>query len=466
LAVCNGTKKALGELVLNIDGLAKKILCIDKDPDVSKVMVEIVNQSFDSNVVQVFFSATIDQGLQKMQEEIVDIVLCHAQIKGDQDGFEVCREIRKKYPRCAVITMSDFDPETDYANKANSAGAEAHLSKPIRKGEFLFAVNSILRGARQDNTIHEKNQQLEQALSQLKAFHKKVASLNQELQTDKRYLGTNLQEMKNLNAQLEEKNTQISSMVEELGRRFESTEALLVNIIELRQPEHRGHVDRVAKISMFIAEKMVLSDYQTRNINTAARLHELGIAALPTMEKRKEALDEGKNRSHTNHPLVGEMLLKGFPGFEMIANIIRHLHENVDGSGFPDKLYGDRIPLGSRIVSAASYFDHFRTSNPEKSPMDAMAIMSPLSGKFFDEQVMDFLGKYAHTQMGPEQNKTLDCSVFALVEGMELASNIYSESGINLLMKGTVLNADILSKILKFHAVDPIDGAVKIKQPT
>ena len=92
--------------------------------------------------------------------------------------------------------------------------------------------------------------------------------------------------------------------------------------------------------------------------------------------------------------------------------------------------------------------------------------MNPLSGKFFDEQVMDFLGKFAHTQLGPEQNKTLDCSVFALVEGMELASNIYSESGINLLMKGTVLNADILNKILKFHAVDPIDGSVKIKQPT
>jgi response regulator RpfG family c-di-GMP phosphodiesterase len=225
-------------------------------------------------------------------------------------------------------------------------------------------------------------------------------------------------------------------------------------------------VDRVAQISMFVAEKMNLTEYQIRNIKTAARLHELGIAALPTLEKRIEALDEGKNRSHTNHPLVGEMLLKGFPGFEMIANIIRHLHENVDGSGFPDKLYGDRIPVGSRIVSAASYYDHFRISNPDDSPLEALEVMNPLGGKFFDEQVMDFLRKFAHTQLGPEQNKTLDCSVFALVEGMELASNIYSESGINLLMEGTVLNGDILNKILKFHAVDPIDGAVKIKQPT
>lgn len=451
---------------MRIKGLVKNILCIDEDPNLSKVVVDIINHAFDSDMVQVFHSVTSEQGFQRMQEAPADIVLCNAHLHGEKDGFEICRQIRKNYPQCAVIIMSAYDTETDYASKAYEAGAQAYLSKPIKKGDFLFAVNSVLRVAQLDTAIHEKNQQLEEGLGQLKAFHKKVASLNNELHADKRRLGINLQEMTDLNSQLEEKNSQISSMVEELGRRFECTETLLVNIIELRQPEHRGHVDRVAKISIFIAEKMSLTDYQIRNIKTAARLHELGIAALPTREKRIAALDEGKNRSHTNHPLVGEMLLKGFPGFELIANILRHLHENVDGSGFPDKLYGDRIPIGSRIVSAASYYDHFRISNPDESPLDALAVMSPLCGKFFDEQVMDFLGKYAHTQMSPENNKTLDCSVFALVEGMELASNIYSESGINLLMKGTVLNADILNKIMKFHAVDPIIGAVKIKQPT
>lgn len=451
---------------MSIEGLAKNILCIDDDPDLSKVIVGIINQSFDSDNVQVFHSETSEQGLHRMQEVSTDIVLCNAKLSGENDGFEVCRQIRQKHPQCAVIILSDHDAEADDASKANEAGAEAYLSKPIKKGEFLFTVNSLLRVAQLDTAIHEKNQQLEEALGQLKTFHKQVAGLNSELQSDQRRLGTNLQEMKELNSQLEEKNTQISSMVEELGRRFASTEDLLVNIIELRQPEHRGHVDRVAKISMFIAEKMNLTEYQTRNIKTAARLHELGIAALPTREKRIEALDEGKNRSHTNHPLVGEMLLKGFPGFELIANILRHLHENVDGSGFPDKLYGDRIPLGSRIVSAASYFDHYRISNADDGPMEALAVMNPLCGKFFDEQVMDFLGIYAKTQLAPESEKNLDCSVFALVEGMELASNIYSESGINLLMTGTVLNADILNKILKFHAVDPIVGAVKIKQPT
>lgn len=101
-------------------------------------------------------------------------------------------------------------------------------------------------------------------------------------------------------------------------------------------------------------------------------MHELGIVAMPIIEKRKEAVNEEeldyiKDKPKTNHPLAGEMLLKEFPGFEMVAEIIRHLHENVHGSGSPDGMYGDRIPMGSRIVSAASYFDHNKMAHPDRS---------------------------------------------------------------------------------------------------
>lgn len=443
----------------------KKILCIDEDPALSKRVREIIDHAFDAGEVQIIHSSTGEQGLDEMLKTPADIVLCDIQLSGI-NGFDICRQIRKRHPRCAIILMSPYEPETDVAIKASEAGADSYFSKPVKKGEFLFTVNSVLRAAQQDNTIYEKNRQLEESLEQLKAFHKMVAGLNKELQIDKRRLGANLQEVTELNRQLEEKNLQISSMVEELGHRFESTESLIASIIEMHQADHRGHSERVAEISTFIAEKMQLTEYQIRNIKSAARLHELGIVALPSKEKRLEAMNEGQSRSRTNHSLVGEMLLKSFPGFELAANIIRHLHENVDGSGFPDNLYGDRIPIGSRIVSAASYFDHCRISNPDASPSETFAVIDQQRGKFFDEDVLNYLDEYVQTEMKSDDGKILECSVFALVEGMELASNIYSESGINILMKGTILNADILSKILNFHAVDPIAGTVKIKQPT
>ena len=161
---------------MSIKGLVKNILCIDEDLNLPRAVMDIINHSFDSDMVQVSHSATSEQGLQRMQEAPADIVLCNAQLRGEKDGFEVCRQIRKNYPQCAVIIMSAYGTEADYASKASSAGAEAHLLKPIRKGEFLIAVNSVLRVARMDSALHEKNQQLEEALGQLKAFHKKVSS--------------------------------------------------------------------------------------------------------------------------------------------------------------------------------------------------------------------------------------------------------------------------------------------------
>ncbi len=450
---------------MDISGPVKKILCIDDDPNLSTVVKGILDPSLGGARVQFYQSGTSEEGLQRLRETRADIVLCNIQLNG-MDGFEVCREIRKQYPQCAVILMSDYAAEQDYASKASEAGADSYLSKPIKRGELLFVVNFVMRVAQLNNAVYEKNKQLEESLEQLKLFHKKVAGLNEELQSDKRRLGSNLREMTDFNVQLEEKNAQISSMVEELGHRFESTEALLASIIELHQVDHRGHSERVAEISTFIAEKMNLSEYQIRNVKTAARLHELGIVALPTPEKRIEAADEKRNRMRTNHPLVGEMLLKGFPGFELIATIIRHLHENVDGSGSPDGLYGDRIPIGARIVSAVSYFDHSRVSNPNCTPADTFAVIDQQSGTVFDETVLNYLNEYVETRMHTDDEKSLDCSVFALVEGMQLASDIYSESGINLLRKGTVLNRDTLNKIIKFHAVDPIAGNIKIKQPS
>jgi len=241
------------------------------------------------------------------------------------------------------------------------------------------------------------------------------------------------------------------------------THDLLANIIELHQSHHRGHAERVAGISVFVAEKLGLSEHQVQNIKTAAEIHELGIVSLPTEKKIDEAVDEKSGRKFTNHPLVAEMLLKAFPGFELVSNIIRHLHENVDGTGIPDHLAGDRIPAGSRIISAASYYDHALTGDYKRTPTEAYAQMENEAGVMFDEKIVSLIGEWIEKQ-SPEKENTVECSVFALKEGMELASDIYSESGINLLRRGTVLKRDMLNRILKFHNMDPIVGTVRVRQ--
>lgn len=449
---------------------AKKFLSIDDDRTLQMIVKQILSKSFGPQVLEVFQAGTGEEGLKMMREIQPDIILCDIHMPG-MDGFEVCQKVRELKLRSAVILMSAYDSEQDNAIKASETGADAYLSKPLKKGELLFVVNFVMRVAHLNDAVFEKNKQLEASLGQLKQFHQKLASLNEELRNDKRRLGVSLKEMTELNDQLENKNQQISSMVEELASRFDSTEGLLATIIELHQTEHRGHSERVTEAAIYMAEKLGQTEYQIRNVKSAARLHELGIVAMPTIEKRTEAtndeqLDDIKDKPKTNHPLVGEMLLKEFPGFELVAEIIRHLHENVDGTGSPDGMYGDRIPMGSRIISAASYFDHNKMAHPDRPNEEVLAKMDEKTGMIFDESVMRALGEYVAQLGTTEEVATMECSVFALAEGMELAVDIISASGINLLRKGTVLDQETLDKILKFHNVDPISGIIKVKQPS
>lgn len=125
---------------------------------------------------------------------------------------------------------------------------------------------------------------------------------------------------------------------------------------------------------------------------------------------------------------------------------------------------GDQIPVGSRIISAASYYDHTVMANPKMKKDKILETIENESGILFDERVVSLIGEYISSQTPDEGGKSVDVSVFALKPGMRLASDIYSESGINLLRKGTVLEKELLNRIMKFHNVDPIVGTVRIRQ--
>jgi len=440
-------------------------MCISDDPGLSESVQGILKGEFESDVLE-FHSISgesLESIVQQVEKMVPEIILCDLPLKG-VDGYGLCREIRKKKLASSVLILSEYDPSADPSLKIREAGGDGYLTKPLKKGDLLFAVHYALRVGSLSDSVLTKSRLLENSFKELKSLHGKMADMDEELQEDKERLGEHIKDMLRLNSQLEGKNSQISLMNQELSKRFDSTVGLLANIIELHQSDHRGHSERVAEIARFIAMKMELSDSHIQNVYTAARLHELGIVSLPRNENVDDVVNEEKSRKYTNHPLVGEMLLKGFPGFEMTADIIRHMHENVDGSGNPDGLMGDRIPVGSRIVSVASYYDHACLADKEKNPSEILKMVEGKAGTLFDENIVSWLGTFLETQDNESQEKAVECSVFALEEGMELSSDIYSESGINLLRKGTIINKEILGKILKFNNVDPVVGNIKVNQ--
>ena len=405
----------------------KKLLFVDDDPAMVKVAAKILGNALGPDLIEFHDAMSGERGLKKADDLQPDIVICDIHMPG-MNGFEFCQRVRQSGLPATVILMSAYDEDEDYAIQAKETGADAFLVKPIKKGELLFIVNFILQIEHLNQAVHIKNQELEDSIALLKQAHEQMSGMNNEL-----------------------------------AERFDSTVGLLTNIIEINQSQHRGHSERVAEISIFIGQKMKLPKDAIENLRIAAQLHELGIVSLPRDETVEDALDEIKNRHRTSHPMIADMLLKGFAGFESVAGIIRHMHENVDGSGKPDGLVGEQIPLGSRILSVASFYDHYMVSHPDSSILEILKEVEQVNGTWFDENVVSLLSEYSKFQNQLGDEKTISCSVFALKEGMVLASDIYSESGINLLRKGTVLDRDMVNNIIKFNNVDPVEGQIQVK---
>ena len=151
----------------------KRFLCIDDDRTLLLIVKQILTKSFGTQTLEVFQASTGEEGLQIMREIKPDIILCDIHMPG-MDGFEVCQRVRELKLRSAVILMSAYDAEQDNAIKASDTGADAYLSKPIKKGELLFVVNFVMRVAHLNDTVFEKNKQLEASLVQLKQFSYQV----------------------------------------------------------------------------------------------------------------------------------------------------------------------------------------------------------------------------------------------------------------------------------------------------
>jgi HD-GYP domain-containing protein (c-di-GMP phosphodiesterase class II) len=159
----------------------------------------------------------------------------------------------------------------------------------------------------------------------------------------------------------------------ELKRTYRETVRTLVKIIEMHDPYTAGHSDRVAIYSRRLCESLGLSTKETERIELAAYLHDLGKIHLELsgIVRKEGKLTEEERRLVRLHSVVSADLAVQVSHFRgEIEGMIRHHHENWDGSGYPHGLKGDQIPLGARIILLADAFDAMTTSRVYRNALD------------------------------------------------------------------------------------------------
>jgi putative nucleotidyltransferase with HDIG domain len=173
----------------------------------------------------------------------------------------------------------------------------------------------------------------------------------------------------------------------------------LSHLLEIRNPYTYGHCRRVARHAERIARAMRLGPAEVAEIRTAALIHDVGKVYTPTAILYKEGpLDDDEFEVVKRHSVDGADMLAPVRD-PQLASIVRHHHERIDGTGYPDGLHGDQIPLGARIIAVADTFDAITSHRPyrrARSQHEALAVLCAESGRLLDPGAVDaFVRSYS-----------------------------------------------------------------------
>ncbi|WMJ69066.1 two-component system response regulator [Stenotrophomonas sp. 24(2023)] len=282
----------------------------------------------------------------------VDLLLLDYRMP-EMDGLEFARRFRRlpKHRDIPVILITVVGDEP-IRQAALEAGVIDFLVKPIRPRELRARCYNLLQLRQQTENVKQRALSLEQRL---------LASMH------------------------------------EVEERERETLSRLARAIEFRDAGTSAYLERMARVAGLIAEQLGLPEEEVKLIEMAAPLHDMGKIAIPDAVLLKPGkLNDEELAIMRRHPRIGHELLSGSQNrFIQVGALIalRH-HERYDGSGYPDGLVGDAIPLEARIVAVADVFDALISPRPYKEAwtLDAsLAYLYAQRGRLFDPRCVDAL---------------------------------------------------------------------------
>jgi two-component system cell cycle response regulator len=174
--------------------------------------------------------------------------------------------------------------------------------------------------------------------------------------------------------------------------RSQSRDVLLRALSE-RDPGLGEHISGVAELAEAVARSLHLTDEQIEHVRHAAELHDVGKMAIPDAILDKPApLDPAEWEFIRRHTIIGERIVAAAPALRPVATLVRSSHERWDGTGYPDQLRGEEIPLGARIVAVCDAFDAMIANRPYRAGMETARAIEELrhcAGTQFDPAVVD-----------------------------------------------------------------------------
>jgi putative nucleotidyltransferase with HDIG domain len=220
-----------------------------------------------------------------------------------------------------------------------------------------------------------------------------IERLKAELARHEREAADKERQLERYAADLRETFKEERARSQELERSYAATVRALSNAVEARDAYTGKHAERVAAYGIAIARALGLAEPDAPQIEFGFLLHDIGKVAIPdAILYKPTALTDDERRLMARHPTIGAEIVDGIEFLQEAALVVRHHHERWNGTGYPDGLRGEEIPLAARVFAVADVLDALTTDRPYR-PASSLAaareIIQHGSGTHFDPRVVE-----------------------------------------------------------------------------
>jgi response regulator RpfG family c-di-GMP phosphodiesterase len=410
------------------------LLCVDDEPNVLASLQRV----FRPLGCRVLTAPGGAEALALLEREPVDLVISDMRMPG-MSGAVFLEQVAQRWPatrRMLLTAYADLDSTIAAINKGQ---IHQYIAKPWVDVQLRLAAQNAIghkqlteERARLIDRVEEQNEQLVKLNSGLKG---EVAARTGELEQTVMFLEHAHQALRNS---------------------YDTAIKAFASLLDMRSTRLAGHAARVAELAGMLAQRLGLGGMERRDLANAALIHDLGKIGLPDalVERPYHGLTDADRATVEGHAVAGEALLLALEPLRGAAQIIRHHHERFDGEGYPDRLAGETIPPGARVLAVANDYDALQIGTLTVERLDAEQARDFIAanrGKRYDPRVVDILlallgePPRRHAPEKPIESGTLRA-------GMTLARDLKMQNGLLLLSAGHVVEDSAIAHIRRLES--------------
>lgn len=379
----------------------RRIVVVEDDP----ASADVLQRRLEANGMAVWLGRDGAEGMARIREIHPDLVLLDVMLP-DTNGYDICLQIKSDHA-IADIPVIFLSARGDVYDKVRglSSGAVDYLTKPFHPAELLARVDAVLRRGEprtprlaDDDDARQRRRPLAAVLVDDAARRERIEArlrstfeisrdahpgvdlvLLEEGMTQPVALGATVLHIAKATDDTARVDAELLHVADLAARQRimmadleAATDALVVLAAALESHDRSSpaHGEETARRSLALARALRLDDHAQRTVRLGALLRDVGYARLGAhlVAHPGEMTDEERGAME-RHPVLGEELLRGFTPLAHVLPIVRMHHEHLDGSGYPDRLRGEQIPLEARIVTVADRYEALLVDRPDRAAL-------------------------------------------------------------------------------------------------